>query len=166
MQPDETLLQDIKEGQQLNPQLKDEIGVVLGADGLYTLNGCVVVPNHNKLRYRILKHFHDELGYFGVVRMAAHIKQFYYWKRMTDHIKRYCETCSICQRIKSDKQKVPGLLSPLLVPDRPWDMVGMDFVTQLPQSEGFNAVLTFTYLYSKMVHLVPTNTDVTAEQTA
>jgi hypothetical protein len=43
--------------------------------------------------------------------------------------------------------------------------VGFDLITQLPKTAaGFDAILVVVCRWSKMVHLVPTTTDVTAEQ--
>jgi len=43
----------------------------------------------------------------------------------------------------------------------------MDFIMEMPETKkGFSAVLVFVDRLTKMVHLVPTKTGVTAEETA
>ena len=46
-------------------------------------------------------------------------------------------------------------MSPLPVPGRPWEMFIMDLIVQLPDSDGYDAIVVFVCLYSKMVHVVP-----------
>jgi hypothetical protein len=42
----------------------------------------------------------------------------------------------------------------------------MDFIVELPKSEGYDAIYVCVDRLTKMAHFVPTNTTVTAEQTA
>ena len=42
---------------------------------------------------------------------------------------------------------------PLPVPTRPWDFVLIDFVTNLPNVDGYDAILTILCTLSKMAHL-------------
>ena len=97
----------------------------------------------------------------------------YWWPTWRQDVDRYVRTCLSCQRNKASNQKPAGLLQPLPVPDQPWESVGMDFVVQLPCTEprhgmkrGYDAIIVFVDRFSKMVHLVPTFTTATAEDTA
>jgi len=54
----------------------------------------------------------------------------------------------------------------LSVPDTRWDTLSVDFVVELPESSGHDAVMTVVDSVSKRVHFVPTHTTVTAEGAA
>ena len=49
---------------------------------------------------------------------------------------------------------ISGLLQPLPVPHRPCSDISLDFVTGLPPSQGYTAILTVDR-FSKMVHFIP-----------
>ncbi len=56
---------------------------------------------------------------------------------------------------------------PLKPAQRAWDKMSWDFITDLPKTgSGFTAILVVVDTLSKMVHFVPTTTDVTAERLA
>ena len=40
----------------------------------------------------------------------------------------------VCQKVKYDRGKAPGLLQPLLIPNIPWESISMDFIFGLPKS--------------------------------
>ncbi|CAJ0967779.1 unnamed protein product [Ranitomeya imitator] len=63
----------------------------------------------------------------------------------------YVRACVSCAKNKSPRQRPAGLLYPLLVADRPWEMVGMG----LPKSHSCNIIWVITDHFSIMVHLVP-----------
>ncbi|CAI7808681.1 unnamed protein product [Closterium sp. NIES-54] len=68
---------------------------------------------------------------------------------------------------KHSKQKKSELLQPLLVPEQPWQVVSLDFITGLPStSRGHDAILVVINKFSKMGHFIPTNTTATAGATA
>jgi hypothetical protein len=48
-----------------------------------------------------------------------------------------------------------GELLPLPVPTGPWKGLSCDFITDLPPSKNFDAILVFVDRFTKMVHLIP-----------
>lgn len=81
-------------------------------------------------------------------------------------VKEYVQSCSTCVRFKSSSLRKNGLLMPLPVPNECWEIVGMDFVTGLPVSKGYDAILVVVDLLSKRPKYVPTHTTATAPDTA
>jgi hypothetical protein len=55
---------------------------------------------------------------------------------------------------------------PLPVPSRPWHTVGLDYLTHLPESNGFNRVLIVVDHLTRMAHFLPCTETVTVEETA
>ena len=48
-----------------------------------------------------------------------------------------------------------GFQQPLPVPGKPWEHVHIDFVVELPESEGCSTVMTVVDRFSKMAFFVP-----------
>lgn len=44
---------------------------------------------------------------------------------------------------------------PLEIPDRPWSVIGMDFIVKLPLSSGFDSILVIVDHFSKGAHFIP-----------
>jgi len=42
----------------------------------------------------------------------------------------------------------------------------MDFIVELPPSEGYNVIFVYVDCFMKMAHFIPTTSNVTAEQAA
>ena len=59
-------------------------------------------------------------------------------------------------------------MSPLGFPNYPWEIVGMDFVTDLPKSSknNFIAILILVCHLTKMPHFVPCHKEIIAEDNA
>jgi transposase InsO family protein len=55
---------------------------------------------------------------------------------------------------------------PLSVPTRPWDSVSMDCITNFPNVDGYDAILTVVRTLSKMAHFIPCNSKVNSRQLA
>lgn len=78
----------------------------------------------------------------------------------------YIRNCSICNINKSSKQAPAGLLQPLPIPHRPWSHIAIDFITDLPKSDGYTTILTVVDRFSKACRLIPLPKLPTALQTA
>ncbi|CAI7855971.1 unnamed protein product [Closterium sp. NIES-54] len=127
------------------------------------------VPNYPPLRQLLLEEFHDVLyaGHFGSNKTLAGIVKVYYWPHMANDVQKFVTSCDTCQRMKSSKQKKAGLLQPLPVPEQPWQVVSLDFITDLPPTNaGHDAILVVIDKFSKMGHFIPTHTTARTEETA
>ncbi|QRV90602.1 Transposon Tf2-12 polyprotein [Ceratobasidium sp. AG-Ba] len=78
----------------------------------------------------------------------------------------YVSHCESCIRNKHSNQLPPSLLNPIELPSRPWDHINYDLITGLPESEGFNAILTVVDRMSRMVHFIPTTSRASAADVA
>ncbi|GJP56798.1 hypothetical protein CLOM_g15845 [Closterium sp. NIES-68] len=127
------------------------------------------VPNYPPLRQLLLEEYHDVFyaGHFGSNKTLTGIAKHYYWPHLAEDVQNFVTSCDICQRMKSSKQKKAGLLQPLPVPEQPWQVVSLDFITGLPPTtSGHDAILVVIDKFSKMGHFIPTHTTARTEETA
>jgi Integrase zinc binding domain/Integrase core domain len=128
-----------------------------------------VLPEHREVRRAALYQVHDApwAGHVGRERTRLALRTIYWWPGMDHDVRTYVQECDKCQRNKAHHQIKENFLVPLPVPERPWSTIGVDFITQLPVSEGmFDAIAVFTCHFSKMVHLVPCHSNITSEDFA
>ncbi len=126
------------------------------------------IPDTGSMRQDLLAEHHDSLlaGHFGVRKTAALLSRCYCWPQMQRDIRHFVQSCQRCAESKSSNQKKPGLLQPLPTPTRRFEVITMDFVTSLPEVEGFNAIMIMVDKLTKRVFLAPTTNSVTAEDAA
>ncbi|GAB9477757.1 Transposon Tf2-6 polyprotein, partial [Globisporangium polare] len=128
----------------------------------------VLVPNDADLRARIVHEYHDAPsgGHLGREKTFAAISRDFYWPHLYRWVRKWVRTCEICQRVKP-AQSSQAPLRPLPIARDAWKSVSMDFVFGLPRDAlGRTGVVVFVDRFSKMVHLAPVSTSITAEQTA
>ncbi|KAF1317106.1 polyprotein, partial [Globisporangium splendens] len=126
------------------------------------------VPNSDKLITDVIQEFHDApvAAHPGVRRTQLKAAQWYYWPTMEKDIHEYVGSCQTCARWKSNNRKKIGLMMPIPTPQECWDVVSMDFITGLPVSEGFDAILVTVDKLSKRPKYHPTHSTADAEATA
>ncbi|XP_049382777.1 uncharacterized protein LOC125847126 [Solanum stenotomum] len=90
-----------------------------------------------------------EVGHPTQKRTLALLESSYYWPRTRDDIEVNVRTCLVCQQDKVETKAPGGLLEPLPIADKPWDSVSMDFITCLPNSEGFGTIMVVVDRFSK-----------------
>ena len=143
-------------------------GLTKSSEGLYTYHDRLVIPRPaQELRNLLLTEYHDNAGHPNWRRLLASLLKRFWWERISFDCKAHCSNCIVCNRAKPNRQR-PSSLSPLGVPNYPWEIVGMDFVTYLPKSSKFNytAILILVCHLTKMAHFIPCHKEITAEETA
>jgi RNase H-like domain found in reverse transcriptase/Reverse transcriptase (RNA-dependent DNA polymerase)/Integrase zinc binding domain/Chromo (CHRromatin Organisation MOdifier) domain len=136
-------------------------------NGLLYYRGKVYVPG-TELRRRILTLCHDSklAGHPGRWKTLELVSRNYWWPQMSRYIGKYVSTCDMCLRTKSIRQPPSGELHPLPIPDAPWDTASVDFITELPESNGKDAIMVVVDSVTKRSHFVSTVTTLSAAGTA
>ena len=79
---------------------------------------------------------HDKLGHQGVSRAYHLVKCQYYWKGISKDIHKYINNCALCKREKAKTQIYPLQMTD--IPDRPFDKIVIDLVSDLNVSASEN----------------------------
>ena len=85
---------------------------------------------------------------------------------MSRYVGKYVSTCDMCLCTKSICQPPFGELHPLPIPDAPWDMASVNFIVELPESNGKDAIMVVVDSVTKQSHFITTVTTLTATGTA
>ena len=94
----------------------------------------LVIPESWK--YTVLVEAHDKLGHQGNSCTYCLIKCQYYWKGMNKDIWKYIANCVLCRQEKAKVQQYP--LQMTEIPDRPYDKIAFDLVTDCKTSTSGN----------------------------
>ena len=68
--------------------------------------------------------------------------------------------------MKSIHQSPSGELHPLPILDTPWDMISVDFIVELPESKGKDAIMVVVDSVTKRSHFISMVTTLSAAETA
>lgn len=145
--------------------LRDERGLLFFLDESHQPRLCVPRTQRNL----ILREAHEnplESAHAGPERLWQNLSQKFYWKRMKADILEYCKACDVCQKTKSSNFNKYGYLIPNPIPSRPYQSIAMDFIVNLPWSNGFNAIFVVVDRLSKQGTFIPCTTGLTAQEFA
>lgn len=125
------------------------------------------VPDFEPLRTKILQKLHDSrfTGHPGREAMYRILARDYFWPDCGQWVRRFTRNCDVCRSNNASKERRQGLLKPLPVPDRIWRHISVDFIVELPDSQGYTNIMVVTDRLSKGVLIEPCK-DITAETVA
>ncbi|QRV94990.1 Retrovirus-related Pol polyprotein from transposon [Ceratobasidium sp. AG-Ba] len=134
-----------------------------GAEGSPRL--CVPSP----LIPEILKEVHElasEGAHAGNARTYNRVCATYYWPNMAKQVEHFVNTCDVCQKTKPKRHGKIGYLQPIPIPEQPFEVITLDFIMDLPDSKGFNAILVIVDKLTRYAHFVPCTTNINEVETA
>lgn len=65
------------------------------------------------------------------------------------------KSCLVCQQDKTERRKETGLLHPLPVPERPWQLNSIDFILAFPKVDWFKSIMVVVKIFSKYSIFIP-----------
>ncbi len=118
-------------------------------------NNLIYVPN--KIRYEVLSAHHDfaSAGHLGIQKTSELLSRNFYWPGWRKDVENFVNSCKVCMEMKTAKHKPYGELIPIDIPDCPWKIVEIDFITNLP-SVTLNqevSIMVCCDRLTKMMHL-------------
>jgi len=126
--------------------------------GLILFRGKVYVPRDEELRKEIMHLHHNTsiLGHPGCWKMLELVMRNYWWPGISKYVLSYVDGHDVCQRGKSFPEMPAGKLMPNPIWHVPWTDISVDFITGLPEVQGYDAILVMCDRFTKQVHIIPT----------
>lgn len=125
-------------------------------EGLLRYHGKLYVGSGTKPREQVMESMHSSPlgGHLGIQGTFQRLQAIFYWPGMKRMVKDFVLSCQICQLCKHEHVKTPGLLQPLPILDQAWIHISMDFIEQLPLSEGKDTIWVTVDRISKNAHFI------------
>jgi len=136
--------------------------------GFLRLDNRMYVLDNADLHLRVLQYYHDHVlaGHLGQNKILELIRRHYTWPNIHDNIQKFCKSCITCMRSKLQRHRPYGSLQQLLIPERPWNSISMDFIEKLPSSSGFDTILVIVDCLLKQAIFISTHDTITSAELA
>jgi hypothetical protein len=137
-------------------------------DGLLLVKGKLIVPDVDTLRTDLIREAHSQVStaHPGRNKTVLLLRSRYYWKGMTEWVAQYVRNCHACRRANVPRDRAPGLLQPLPIPERPWQHISMDFKSFPKDKKGYDTILVVIDRLSKQSFSLPCYKTTTAKDMA
>ncbi|CAJ2661542.1 unnamed protein product [Trifolium pratense] len=136
--------------------------------------GCVrwrdrlLVPQYEPLQTELIHRSHDSptTGHPGREVTLSILSRDFYWPRMSQMVRQFIRNCDVCGRTHVWRDKKRGFLKPLPIPNRFYQELSIDFMTDLPgEKDQPRFLMVITDRLSKEI-ILEAMTTMTAEACA
>ena len=140
----------------------------LNSDGLLWRDNHIYILDSDDLQLRVFHYKHDypTAGHFGQNKTINLVWCEYTWPRLCDFVKDFCKSCTNCYHAKTPCHRPYRSLKQLLILEKPWNSISMDFIEQLPASSSYTAILVIIDRLTKQSIFIPTHDTITSAQLA
>ena len=122
------------------------------------------------MRNEVLKLAHDSIlaGHLGVRKMKQKVLSEFWWPGLDRDIRKYCRSCSVCQKTVPKGRLGPLPLGKMPIIDTPFSRIAIDLIGPIhPPSENGNrfilTVVDYATRYPEAVPLKKIDTETVAE---
>jgi hypothetical protein len=150
---------------------QEDLSLELKEDGIYYMDNRLAIPPEDSLKRLLLRRYHDAptAGHPGRDRTINRLEKTFWWSGMKDWIENYVKGCTTCQQNKVKTH--PNKPLPYRIPTGPhvlpFQTIVMDLITNLPPSEGYDAILTIVdHGCTRAAVFLPCKTSITGEHVA
>jgi hypothetical protein len=137
-------------------------------DGLLYFHGHIYIPPDSNLHCHIVSLCHDTkvAGHAGRFKTLELVSHNYWWSNMSWCISQYVSTCDLCLWTKAQCCLPTEELQQLPVPEGHWETMSMDFIVELLESGGYDAIMVVVDPAGKQSHFIKTITTFRAAEAA
>jgi len=125
--------------------------------GMLYRDGLLWLPNDTNIIKTVLESEHDSkiARHMGQDKTIEIVRRNFWWPKMDAQIIEFVRSCPNCQKDKAARHRPSGMLHPLELPFAPWQSIAMDFITDLPLSNGCDQLWVVIDRFTKMAHFLP-----------
>ncbi len=108
------------------------------------------------MHMKLLKKIHDQsfISHSDNQRTTDLVQRFYYWSNYWATIRHYIQNCHVCQQSKTSRNSINELLHSLLISQKRWKDIAMNFIIKLSLSKDYNVICTVICCLIKKHHYV------------
>lgn len=118
-----------------------------------------------KIQRLLIQEAHDSMsgGHMGNAATYNKLRRQFTWDGISVDVATYVRSCHNCQVNKSSTLAPAGLLQPMPVPERKWQVISLDFMTDFPVTKDqYDSCLVVVDKLTKFVVCCPTTKHVDA----
>jgi hypothetical protein len=107
------------------------------------------------------------VGHLGYQKTITAVRSQFFWPGMKKDVVDYITRCTKFQKVKAEHKHPAGLLQPLPILEKKWEVITMDFITGLPKTnKKHDSIMVVVEKLTKDAHFVPVKTMHTAANIA
>lgn len=108
----------------------------LTSDGLVRFSDMIYVLDNSEIKKVILREFHVKpyLGHPAYQKTLTTMKKFYYWTNLKKDVTKFVARCFDCQHVNTECKHLRGLLQPIVISERKWEVISMELIIGFPRT--------------------------------